>query len=259
MKWLIFFFVFFSIVSIASPREENGFEIDVSVDKGDDATYYDGEPIFISFRMTEDGYIVVYDIDTEGNLNLIFPESADEDGFIRANKTYQIPEDNDDYSFKVNGPPGEEFICAVASSEPLRIPSIFEEGDGANFRVKGDRIRAIEKITNEILGDRSVIYETDICHFYVEYSEGEKASFPPAPFPSPPFSCSMKIISRPPGAKLYLDGRYFGKTPVGVFGIPPGIHRLLLTKKGFYRYKKKIHLYQGDRRSIRVDLRWKFW
>jgi len=251
----------FLLFSIARAQEESDFKVDVSVDKGDDATYYDEEPIFITFRTTEDAYIIIYGIDTKGNLNLIFPESVKETGFIRANRTYQIPEDDDDFSFKVQGPPGEEFICAVASSEPLRIPAIFKEQEEETyFRVEGDIERAIENITEDILSGSSGAYATDVCYIYVEYGE-ERAIFPPppSPFPLPPFCCLIEIISRPRGAKVYLDGRYFGKTPTVIAGIPPGTHRLLLIKKGYYRYEEEIHLYRGDRECVKVHLKWKLW
>lgn len=252
---LLAFLLSFSIV-IA--QEDSYYEVDISVDKGDDATYYNGEPIFISFRTTEDAYVVIYDIDTEGKLSLIFPESVEEDGFIRANSTYQIPEDDDDYSLKIKGPPGEEFICAVTSPEPLRIPAIFKGEEEVYFRIEGDPLSAIEKINEELIIGTGGIYDIDICHFYVEYGEEERKC-PLPPFPFPPFSCSTEIVSTPRGAKIYLDGRYFGKTPGVIAGIPPGNHRLVVEKGGYYRYERDIFLHKGEREFVKVHLKWKLW
>ncbi|TES94005.1 MAG: DUF4384 domain-containing protein [Candidatus Cloacimonadota bacterium] len=263
MKWVFSLFALFFLCSISIAQKVNTLEIDISVDKGDDAVYYDGEHIFISFRAAEDVYIIVYDIDTDGNINLIFPESVGEQGFIRANRTYQIPEDDDDFSFKVKAPPGEEFICAIASIEPLRMPVIFKEEEGeSQFRVEGDPMNAIEKINEDILGGNSGRWAIDICQFYVEYSEEDEYFLsppPPPPFPYPPYGCSMQIISKPGGAKIYLDGRYFGKTPAVIAGVPAGVHRLRLTKKGYYKYEEEIHLYPGDRERVKVYMKWKLW
>jgi len=254
----LMFLAFLLSFSTVIAQEGSYYEVDISVDKGDDATYYDGEPIFISFITTEDAYVVIYDIDTEGKLSLIFPESIEENGFIRANSTYQIPEDDDDYSLKIKGPQGEEFICAVTSPEPLRIPAIFKGEGEVHFRIEGDPLSAIEKINEELIVGTGGIHDIDICHLFVEYGEeGRKCPLPPFPFP--PFSCSMEIVSKPKGAKIYFDGRYFGKTPAVIAGIPPGNHRLVIKKGGYYRYERYIFLHKGEREFVKVHLKWKRW
>ncbi|MCK4233672.1 DUF4384 domain-containing protein [candidate division WOR-3 bacterium] len=249
MKRLLFFLLsLFVLFANTTAQEEYNLEIDVSVDKGDEAVYYDEEPIFISFRTTENAYVIIYDIDTDGNLHLIFPEREEGRGFIRANRTYQIPADNDDYSLRIKGPPGEEFICAVASTEPLRIPAVFRGEEESQFKVEGDPEKAIENITEDILEGNRGAYATDICYLYVE-----------CPFPPPPLYCAVEIVSKPSGAKIYLNGRYFGRTPAVITGIPPGVHRLVLNKKCYYRYMREIVLGKGERERVKVRLKWKLW
>jgi len=258
-KFCYILFLILLISSLSSAEEEDDFRIDMNVDKGDDAVYYEGEPIFISFHSTKDAYIFIYDIDTNGKISAIYPESSEEKGFIKANKTYRIPAEVDDYSFRVKGPSGEEFICCVTSSEPLHIPSIFEEQKGDTyFQVEGEPEEAIKDIADEILKWSQGSSAVDVCHFFVE-EEKDEFMPPLPPFPTPPFCGSLKIQTKPRAAKIYLDGRYFGRTPAVIGGIPPGKHRLLLTKNGYYKYSKMIHINGGDIKTIRLNLKWKLW
>ena len=237
-------------------QEKDGFEIDVSIDKGDDATYYDNESIFISFRTNDDAYVIIYNIDTQGNINLIYPESNEKNAIVAAYKMIQIPEEDDDFSYRVTtGPSGEEFICAGASTERMRIPVILR--GNTRVQVEGDPVSVIEDITEEIISSTHGEYSTDICHFYVADHEEEFPPFPP--FPHFPVGCALKVVSKPMGAKVFIDGRYFGKTPTIIGGIPPGLHRVVVRKKYYYQFEEEVFLDGGEREYLRVHLEWKLW
>lgn len=257
MKKVWIFFLFASILlTILSAHEKNPFALDISVDKGDDATYYDEEYIYIYFKVTKDAYVVIYNIDTEGNIKLLYPEPKDK-GLIEENLTYQIPRKDDEYYLRVNGPPGDEFICGVASKSPLNIPSVlYSDNKESSFRIEGDVEEAIEALNDDIIANRGGVNAIDVCHFYVDMEEGRKV---PPPLPQPPFLGSIVIKSRPESAKIYFDGRYFGKTPAVIGGIPPGRHSLKLTKGGYYRYENEIVIDEGEREVVDVNLKWKFW
>jgi hypothetical protein len=44
-----------------------------------------------SFRLDDDAYIIVVNVGRDGYANVIFPESPDDDGFMRAGRTYRLP------------------------------------------------------------------------------------------------------------------------------------------------------------------------
>ena len=52
------------------------FDLDLVVDQGDGGRYRVGEPIRVSVRSGEAGYLYLFDADTQGNLKLIFPEGG---------------------------------------------------------------------------------------------------------------------------------------------------------------------------------------
>jgi hypothetical protein len=252
--WILLLFLSI-LLSISPAQDRHSFEVDVSIDKGDDATYYGEEYIYIYFRVTGDAYIVIYNIDTKGDIKLVYPEPED-NGFVKANSTYQIPRKDDEYYLRVNGPPGEEFICAVASENPLNIPSILYRGEEeTSFRIEGDVEEAIEALNDDIIANKGGVKSVDVCHFYVDMREDKM--FPPPP--QPPFLGSIVIKSRPPNAKIYFDGRYFGKTPAVIGGIPPGKHNLELSKRGYYRYEEEVVIDEGEREAVSVNLKWRFW
>ncbi|HHI03755.1 MAG TPA: DUF4384 domain-containing protein, partial [candidate division Zixibacteria bacterium] len=80
----------------------------------DDNEYYDGENINIQFRANKDCYVVVYNIDTRGNLNLLYPSDPWDDTKIERDRIYRIPDSYDDYDLTVRGPEGVEYIQIVA-------------------------------------------------------------------------------------------------------------------------------------------------
>ncbi len=233
-------------------------QVAIEIDKGDDATYYNDEAIFISFRTSDEAYVVVFNIDSEGKLNLLFPEADDEVHAIPGYTTYKIPEQDDDYSLKVTGVDGEEFIVAVASAVPLRIPSMFSER--TEFSVRGEVDEIIEEIAEDMLDGRDAPLAIDVCHFYI--GDGEKyPGFPPfPPFPFPPCGCGfLQVISKPDGAKVYLDGKPFGKTPTVIAGIPPGKHELVVRKRCYYTVSREVFIDEGERERVKVRLEWSLW
>lgn len=235
--------------------EVDELEIDVEIDKGDDATYYHEEPIFISCITSDDAYVAIFNIDSEGRLHLVFPDSPDESCYLPANTTVRIPEEDDDFSLKVTGVSGEEFICAVASRAPLRIPSIF--GEGARYSVEGDPVSVMHDIAEDMLEGQEAAYTVDMSHFYI----GEEEEFPPfplhPPFPLPPWAGCLQVISKPSGARVYLNGRFCGETPTVIAGIPPGTHTLTVQKKWYHGFREEICIGEGDRESVKVRLKWK--
>lgn len=63
----------------------------------------------------------------------------------------------------------------------------------------------------------------------------------------------LVVISDPPGADAFLDGRALGKTPLAFEGLPPGNHRLVLRREGFDPHETRITL-DADTPQV-VDVR----
>ena len=97
-------------------------DIEVWTNKEEGATYGQGENLVIYFRANRDCWVTIYDLDTHGNLNILFPFDTEDEHYVEANVVYTIPDYYDDYVLRVNGPPGMEYLQAVASLNYFDVP-----------------------------------------------------------------------------------------------------------------------------------------
>ncbi len=93
-------------------------EIKLWANKPNRATYHIGERITFYFRANRDCHVFIYDFDTRGNVNVLFPNQWDMDNHVRAGVTYRIPSSRVRYGLAVEGPPGWELVHAVAIVHP---------------------------------------------------------------------------------------------------------------------------------------------
>jgi len=79
----------------------------------------------------------------------------------------------------------------------------------------------------------------------------EPANNDPAPR-DPPVPSVLEIWSTPPGADIFLDNRYAGKTPYSLV-VPPVQHTITLRKKDFGTWQRKV-LVVGEKLRIAASL-----
>lgn len=101
-----------------TPTPYRPINIELWFDKQCGTAYRQGEKIIISFRTDRDGYVTLYDIDTRGQVSIVFPNREQPSNFVRANQTYSVPNRNYSYDLIVEGPEGIEYVDAVASVDP---------------------------------------------------------------------------------------------------------------------------------------------
>jgi PKD repeat protein len=126
---------------IVEPKE---LEIDVWVDK---EVYLVGDEVRIFFKVNQDAYVYMINIDAAGMTRLVFPNRFSQDNFVRAGE-HVLPEPGKPYRFVVVPPAGTEFIQAIASTEPLELDLEFVEA----FPPLGSPKQAKEKMEVAIEG-----------------------------------------------------------------------------------------------------------
>jgi hypothetical protein len=62
-----------------------------------------------------------------------------------------------------------------------------------------------------------------------------------------PLQTTLDFWSNPVGADIYLDGAYIGKTPYSQI-VPPSDHSIVIRKKDFAPWQRKLSLSGGSRR-----------
>jgi hypothetical protein len=115
------------------------------------SAYYTGEKAEIYFKADADGYVTLYDIDTQGKVLVIFPNRHTPDNYVKAGQTYQIPARNADYDLIVEGPEGIEYIESVASTDPYYHWN-YQQGEPRwleDWGLKGRKAREIEARSRE--------------------------------------------------------------------------------------------------------------
>ncbi len=187
-------------------------EIDVWFDR-EDPVYYPTDNLKIFFRANQDCYCAVYNIEIGGRENMLFPLEG-ESGWIKADRTYELPPDAADYDYVVGGPEGTETIVVIAS--PTRLPDLLDEGP-------------------------DVVRET--AEIYIEEPEPAVLRII-----STPGNCRIYIT-----AVEFDDGEYRGTAPRTIV-LRPGEYVVKITKFGYRTLTRRIWLEPGERRRVFVKL-----
>ena len=148
-----------------------GPSVDVWTDRGADAVYQPGETIELRARCTVDAHLLVYEIDAEGYVHVLFPYRGNA-SFVEGGRTLSIPSPDASEQLVVHGPVGQGYIVALASRETMRdLPWYLrpydaqgagvgyvgapdeEQGITAEGRIVGDPFVAMERIRRRVLAD----------------------------------------------------------------------------------------------------------
>jgi hypothetical protein len=175
-------------VLAAAPASAQYLAVKLWSDRGDGAVYKPGEPINVSVRTNHDAQVLVYEIDAEGSVHLLFP-TEDEATDVQGGVTLQLPEDPSE-QLVVEGPVGQGYIVAIASEEPFReLPwylrprdvraeemgytSADNQDDGVTpeGKIVGDPFVAMERIRRQVLDDPSDVhsFSTAYTSYYVHH------------------------------------------------------------------------------------------
>ncbi|MEJ7811656.1 MAG: DUF4384 domain-containing protein [Gemmatimonadaceae bacterium] len=135
-----------------------------------------GEDARLYFRTDEDAYVTVVRVDTEGELDILFPARASESGRVRGGRTYPVEGDRG-VAFRANEQPGLGYVFAIASTEPFDFSRAAWWRFGsyrAGSRIHGDPFVAAQEFAEQLLGGRDDPYVLD----HVEYHVGHRSEYP---------------------------------------------------------------------------------
>lgn len=117
-----------------------------------------------------------------------------------------------------------------------------KEGDSIvshSTRSLGNAVKdACEAITNDWPGRRSRTEATSPA----SAAEGGKSTTVVAAETKPP--AEVEVVSTPPGAEIEIDGSFVGSTP-STLGATAGQHQVVLKKRGFQPWERKISISAG--------------
>jgi len=239
---------------VPGPREP--LNIEVWADRENEATYREGENITLSFRANRDAYVALYNIDARGQVFLLYPQNPDDPHFIRGGVTYELPDRRDDYDLWVTGPPGVEFVQAVASLRPFDLPDnwpSYYRGSRAPSRSYSSPVQVDDENIEEFiynLNSRLIPIKEypdecaeDLYTFYVE-------SRPQTVYQPPVYDYGYWNFDYPYGSEIWIDGVYCGTAPFYDYRLYPGTHIVRVIQPGCPPYIRHIYVHPRSRFAL---------
>jgi len=248
-------------------RSGNSPEIDLWVNKGDNSNYYYGEDVAVFFRANDDCYVVVYDVDPSGEVNILFPNSYRGSSYVRGGEVYRIPGHDDDFRLEVSGRSGKEHIFAVASYEYINPPDFmryigYDYGDNSYYdddyfviSVRGDLDGFVAGINARITGGSYTVAHT---RFFVDTDYRHHRHYRYWDY-DPYYVGSVWVGCDWPGAEIWIDGVYFGIGPMLIPRVIVGYHWVWVYYGGYPCYQRYFYVpaYQRFYVDVRIDQRYK--
>jgi hypothetical protein len=164
----------------AAPRYGDGLLVSVRVSGGDGTVFDPGDRVKLTFQTSEDAYVVLYNIDSDGFVNLLYPR----DGVLersKGNTVHFLPENGSGQIWSADDATGVEYIHAIAvkDRELIREEELeYLAGDrrrseGDRLRIDGDPYLAFNMIDeNIVVGARDNPPATDHAYFFINREVG---------------------------------------------------------------------------------------
>ncbi len=208
---------------IIEPPEPDGLTVSVWTDK---PVYQVGDTARIHFEINRAAYIYIWDIRPDGEVVRIFPNQYDTQNYFQAG-THTVPTPGKTYQFRVDPPLGTEWLQILALTEPFPFQQLGEDPDELQAQVLGLIPEAAEEAF-------------DFTSFEIV------GAAPPAPG-------TLRVVTTPSLARLYVDGVFRGWT-TRELQLAPGTYRILLRKDGYQDHTAQVTITAGRTRTMMVDL-----
>ena len=128
-------------------------DVDVWINKDEGGIYRPGESMRVYFRGNSDSYMLVFNIDTDGYIHLVYPYGPGDTPSVEGGRTYMIPSRSDPYDLVADGPPGIEYVVAVGSPYPFQDLPWYLSADADGGRPEGDYDGEDDTESGRIVGD----------------------------------------------------------------------------------------------------------
>jgi hypothetical protein len=145
--------------------------------------YRPGEKISLTYTVGEEAYVIIYDIDTDGFVHLLFPGDGDALEKSSPGRKYTLPAGGES-DFVVNGSTGIEYVFALAVPDKSLIKD--EEIDflagnenlpqDERFRIDGDPLLASNTVASELV--RGISRAEGVSLAYTSFYINEEVTHP---------------------------------------------------------------------------------
>lgn len=153
---------------------QNGPEVRIWI--SGDNVFRPGEEARVYFSADQNAYVTIVRIDTDGRMDVLWPESPREDGWIRGGRTERVRGRHGRW-LRIDDEPGMGYLFAIASWDRFAYDHIRRYDDWSyrltDYRVGGDPFIAVQDLAERIVYEGEP-YTTD----YASYHVGRRYEYP---------------------------------------------------------------------------------
>jgi hypothetical protein len=249
-------------VPVATPQDDPPIRLWINNDR----RFLPGDRAKVEVRTRDDGYLMVFHVDPEGHLRILFPLDPDRDNFVRGGKKYEVRGRGGRESFEVDNTSGKGTVYAAVSRDAFRVDG-FVVGDHWDYRALApsrlsndpeqelnDLLRRMAQgdfdydLLNYYVNDR-VAYRSDYSRSYGSYYNDDWCyRFSCSSYYGSPFSLS--IVFGRPYRRYYYDPYFYAYDPFyNPFFYDPYYYGAVYRPRYAYPYSRYYvyDRYQHDR------------
>jgi hypothetical protein len=148
----------------------------IALSAGDRDFFTSGDRVQVSFRSATDGYVVVFRVDTDGRIRVLFPRRPGDENFVRGGQTHVLRDPHDPTAkgaFVVEEYPGAGYLFAIVSLDRLDYRSWVRNGRwnynkvAPRGRISGDPYVALADLEQHLLPRGYGAYAHDVLPYLV--------------------------------------------------------------------------------------------
>jgi len=194
----------------------------IQITLNNDGTFTPGSPVRVRVQTRDDGYLIVFRVDGDGLVRVLFPLDPSDDAFVRGGKQYEVQDRDHQEAFLADDLAGNGMVYAAVAAQPYQFADFVGNGhwDYGAIALRdstSDAESELSDIVGRMTGGRHFDYDA------VGYSVEQVAEAPAAtagggyypgyydPFYNPAWRC-LGCGWGYPGADFSL-GLSFGYSP----------------------------------------------
>jgi hypothetical protein len=112
------------LATITNPNPP--FKVRVWITEENREDFFIGERVSFNFLSEKDCYLLLLNLDSKGNFQVLFPNKYYQNNFVKGGKEITIPDENmrKEFELEFYEPEGEETVKAIATTEPINLENI---------------------------------------------------------------------------------------------------------------------------------------
>jgi hypothetical protein len=217
-------FIDMASVPIVRPQDDPPIRLWINNDR----RFLPGDRAKVEVRTRDDGYLLVFHVDPDGHLRVLFPLDPDKDNFVRGGKKYEVRGRGGRESFEVDNATGKGTVYAAVSRDAFRFDG-FVVGDHWDYRALApsrlpadpeqelnELVRRVAQgdfdydLLNYYVSDR-VAYRSDYTPYYGSSYDSWCYTFSCSPYYGSAFS--IGIVFGRPYRRYYYDPYFYAYDP----------------------------------------------